>query len=83
MLDAPTDGKTSFFARGHFFPPLSFAGLFARLNLAESLLTVDIIYFTEAGEVGPNKLFIFFVRGYLERSKYGPLTYAMGTQVTV
>ena len=45
--------------------------------------TYHIIRFTEAGELGPNKLFIFFVRGYLERSKYGPLTYAVGTQVTV
>jgi hypothetical protein len=31
----------SYFARGHFCPPLSFAGLFAHLNLAGSLLTVD------------------------------------------
>jgi hypothetical protein len=36
-----THPKTSFFARGHFCPPLSFTGLFARLNLAGSLLTVD------------------------------------------
>ncbi len=42
-----------------------------------------IIRFTKAGELGPNKLFIFFVRGYLEGPKYGPLTYALGTQVTV
>ncbi len=42
-----------------------------------------IIRFTKAGELGPNKLCIFFVRGYLEGPKYGPLTYAIGTQVTV
>ncbi len=46
-------------------------------TITNQRLLPSIIRFTEAGELGPNKLFIFFIRGYLERSKYGPLTYAM------
>ncbi len=43
--------------------------MFCRIQNGRTVPKVLNTRFTEAGELGPNKLFIFFVRGYLERYK--------------